>query len=213
MSDLRFYVAQDTLAASGEGTWMAVKGSKMGFPVVMDFYTQMAIEKRIWQIRAGTIDAPLVADVAVTDADAEYSLDPATGYIVMPVFQQIAVETDAGTLNNFTTKSAAGTSTTAAAFVPLNLTTGGPACVSTARVAAAAGGVVVPAELATTTKVHFYYAAAVASLSRPPIDWVPRCPPVIGAADCLYTQIASTGTAAEYYAHLDFIELPLTGVS
>jgi hypothetical protein len=213
MTDQRIYVAQDTVDAAGEGTWMAAKGSKMGFQVIQDFYTQMAIEGRIYQVRAGTIATPLISDVVVTDTAAEFAVDPATGYIALPVFEQFAVETDAATLANYTTKSAAGASSVAAAFVPLPLMTGGAACASTARVAAAAGGCTVPAELATTTKVHFYYCAATASLARPLIDWTPRTPPVIGAADVLYTQVASTGTACQYYAHLDFIELPLAAVA
>ena len=213
MSEIYGFVAQDVTEAAGEGTRVGLKASKMGYLIVQDFYTQMAIEGRIYQVRAGTIATPLLADVVVTDADAEFAVDPATGYVILPVFEQFAVETDAATLTNFATKSAAGASSVAAAFVPLPLMTGGAACVSTARVAAAAGGVVVPAELATTTKVHFYYAAATASLARPLIDWVPRTPPIIGAADVLYTQDAGTGTVQEYYAHLDFIELALTAVS
>jgi hypothetical protein len=36
MSDERIYVAQDTLLAAGENTWVPKKGNKMGFAVMME---------------------------------------------------------------------------------------------------------------------------------------------------------------------------------
>ena len=49
MSDQRILVAQDSLAAAGENTWTPQKGNKMGFPILMDFYTQMAMEGRVFE--------------------------------------------------------------------------------------------------------------------------------------------------------------------
>ncbi|MHC4867763.1 MAG: hypothetical protein ACYTEX_27140, partial [Planctomycetota bacterium] len=71
MSDIRFYVGQDTLEAHGESSWQNAKMSKMGFQIVQDFYTQMAIERRCYQVRAGTISVPIVGDVLITDTAAE----------------------------------------------------------------------------------------------------------------------------------------------
>jgi hypothetical protein len=206
-------VAQDTIGGAGEGTFAPLKASKMGYLIVQDFYTQMAIEGRVFQITAGTIATPLAADVVVTDVKADFALDPATGYVCIPVFQQIATAVGTGaTINTLRTLSNAVASSAGAAMVPLNINPGGPAVVSTARVAAA-GGVTVSAELVTTTRQHFTYGSPTAITVPPLIDWNPRCPPTIGAGYCLFTQLAATGAGFTYYAHLDFIELPLTAVS
>jgi len=213
MGNSIFTVGQDTVLAIAEGGLCIGKANKMAYQIVTDFYTEMAIENRVWQVRAGTINVPLVGDIVVTDAAAEFAVDPATGYVIIPVVWDVAVVVGGGTLDNYAAKSVAGASSVGAAYVPLNCSIGGPACNSTSRVAAAAGGVTVPAELATTTRVHFYYANAAANVALPLIQWVPRCPPVIGSGNVLYFQVAGTGTPNSYYSHFDFIELPLTGVS
>jgi len=71
MTDLRIYVAQDTLPAAGENSWVAAMGSKRGELYIADFFLRMVMERRAYQVRAGTISAPLVGDVVITDAAAE----------------------------------------------------------------------------------------------------------------------------------------------
>ncbi|KKK72934.1 hypothetical protein LCGC14_2898900, partial [marine sediment metagenome] len=154
MADQRIYVAQDRLDAAGENTWMAQKGTKMGYPIVIDFYTQMALEGRIFQVKAGTISAPAVGDIVITDTAAEMAVDAPLGTTIMPVYFNISYNLAAATLFEAAGKSVATASTVGAAFVPLNLKSDGAAAASTARVAqtgSAAVGVTVTAETAATT--------------------------------------------------------------
>jgi len=207
-------VGQDTITVADEGNLVGLKANKMGNLVVQDFYTQMSIEDRVYQIRAGTIAVPLVADVLVTDAAAEMALDPAVGYVCLLSRLNVGIVLGTGgTLNSIQVKSNVGASSVGAAFVPLNCNIGGPACHATARVGAAAGGVTVPAELATTTRVHFQWGSPAAVTLGQPLEWVERCPAKIGAGNVAYVQLAATGTGFSYYANLNFIELPLEAVS
>jgi hypothetical protein len=209
MSDQRIYVAQDRVDAAGEGTWMAAKGSKMGFQVVQDFYTQMAIEGRVYQVRAGTVTTHLTGDVEITDAKAEMCADAPTGTTIIPAYLNIHVEALGGTVPILAAKAVATASTAGTAFVPLPLKVGGAAATSTARVAAA-GGVTVTAELATTTLRLFSATLATADMI---FEWEPRTPPVLSDDKCFYVQVAGTTTGPNYYAHFDYIELPTTAVS
>lgn len=209
MSDTRIFVAQDTIDAGGEGTWMAAKGSKMGFQVMMDFYTQMAIEGRVYQVRAGTVTTHLTGDVEITDTKAEMCADAPTGTTIIPVYLNVHIEALGGTVPIIAAKSVATVSSAGTAFVPLPLKLGGAAATSTARVAAA-GGVTVTAELATTTLRHYSATLATADMI---FEWEPRTPPVLSDDKCFYVQAAGTTTGPNYYANFDYIELPTTSVS
>jgi len=208
MADQRIYVAHDTLEAAGENSWMAAKGNKLGFQVVMDFYTQMAIEGRVFQVKAGTISVPLVGDVVLTDQKAEMAVDAASGTTIIPVATNIAINLGTGTLHEYAGKSVATASSGGDAFTPLNLRSDGPASTATARVDAE-GGVTVTAELATTTLLHFAKGGAIAVGAYDlNVAWEPRTPPVLVGPRCFYVQIAATGTGPSYFANIDFIELP-----
>lgn len=217
MTENRYHVAQDTLEAAGEGSWTAAKANKMGFQIVMDFYTQMAIEGRVYQVRAGTESAPAVGDADITDTAAEMCVDAPTGTTILPVYCNISYNLAGATLYEAAGKSVATASTVGAAFVPLNLKSDGPAATSTARVAetgSAATGVTVTAETAATTLRHF-------STSQPIIagaytvtyDWEPTAPPVLPGPRCFYVQIGGDTTGPSYYAHFDYIEVPTVNVS
>jgi hypothetical protein len=213
MTDLRVYVQQDSLNATGEGTWTAAKASKLGFPIVMDFYTQMAIEGRVFNVTAGTISVPIVGDVVITDATAEIAVDAASGTTIIPVYTNLTFNLAAGTLFECAGKSVATVSSAGDAFVPLNLKSDGPAAVSTARVDPA-GGVAVTAELATTTLRHWSWGNPIAAGAWPTVyDWEPRTPPVLVGPRCYYVQIAGTGTGPSYFANVDYIELPTANIS
>lgn len=209
LAEIRYYVAQDSLEAAGEGTWVAAKANKMGFPIVMDFYTQMALEGRVYQVRAGTVTTHLTGDVEVSDTKAEMAADPPLGRTILPVYLNVHVEALGGTVPIIAAKSVATCSTAGAAFVPLPLYRGGVACTSTARVAAA-GGVTVTAELATTTLRHYSATLATADMIY---EWEPRTPPIVNGAGCFYVQVAAAATGPNYYANFDFIELPTTNIS
>src|SRR3972149_4944281 len=213
MTDQRIYVAHDSLEAAGENTWMAQKGNKLGFPIVVDFYTQMAIEGRVFSVRAGTISAPLVGDVLISDIAAEMCADAALGTTIIPVYCNISFNLAAATLFESAGKSVATVSSAGAAFVPLPLYSGGVAAASTARVAAA-GGVTVTGELATTTLRHFSWGQPIAAGAwNTWYDWSPRTPPVLVGPRCFYVQIAGDTTGPSYFASFDYIELPSTAVS
>ncbi len=212
MSDTRVFVQQDSLNAAAEGTYTAQKASKLGFGIMMDFYTQMAIEGRVYQVNAGTISSPATGDAPLADAAAEMCADAALGTTIIPVYASIGEEA-AGTVNETAGKSVATVSSVGTAFVPLNLKSGGVAAVSTARVDET-GGVTVTVELATTTLRHFSRSQVIAAGA---IDtnyqWTPRTPPVLVGPRCFYIQVGGTGTASEYYANFDYIELPTANIS
>ena len=218
MSDLRAFVQQDSLAAYPESNFYPIKASKRGDLIMIDWYKQMAMEGRIFQVRAGTITTPLVGDVAVTDTAAEMAIDATTTAVVaIPVYLNVGIRLGTGTLHEYAVKSVAATPTAVAAtgFTPLNLLLGGGAATVVARVAAA-GGVTVAAEVATTTRRHWAFSNPVAvgaGNTLTTLEWTPRTPPIIAGIGSAYVQIAATTTGPSYYASLDFIELATASVS
>ena len=215
MADIRGFVSQNTVGSASDGTRVGLKANRRGELVVMDFYTQMALEGRVYQVKAGTITTPLVGDVVITDASAEMCADAATGLTIIPVQANISIRLATGTLQEYAIKSVAAVSTAGTAFVPLNLKIGGIPAATTARVQAA-GAVSVTAELATTTSRHWSYSnplAAAAGSEPQPYNWEPIAPPSLPGPVCLYVQIAATGTGPSYYANLDYIELPSAAVA
>lgn len=213
MTDQRILVAQDSLGAQSEQGWTPQKGNKMGFPILVDFYTQMAIEGRVFNVTAGTISIPLVGDVVLTDAKAEMAVDAVSGTTIIPVFTNVSVNLGTGTLHEYAGKSVATVSSAGDAFVPLNLLAGGVASVSSARVDAT-GGVTVTVELATTTLRHWSFSQPIAmGAYTATYDWSPRCPPVLVGPRSYYVQVAATSTGPSYYASIDYIELLSTSVS
>lgn len=206
-------IGHDTLSAGAEGTTADIKMNKLGYPIIMDFYTQMVIEGRVYQVRAGTVTTPLVGDVAITDTAAEMCADAASGTTIIPAYCNIAVRLATGTLHEHAGKSVATVSSSGTAFVPLNLKSDGAGATSTARVAAA-GGVAVTAELATTTLRHFAWSQPLAAGAyTTTYEWEPRTPPVLVGPRCFYVQIAATTTGPSYYASFDYIELPTANIS
>jgi len=212
MTEFRGVVSQDTVDAVSEGGYVGLKASKMGFLIVQDFYTQMAIEQRVYQVQFGTITTPVTGDVNITDAAAELCADAAAGYTIVPVYLNISLESFAGgTLPECAAKSAGAVSTVGDVFVPLPLYIGGKAAATTAR-ADAAGGCTVAAELATTTRVH-YANVVTAQADRILADVDFTVPPVLPGPACFYVQVAATTAGPVYFAHFDYIELPTTGIS
>ena len=213
MTDQRVFVAHDTLEAAGEQTWVAQKANKLGYAVAVDFYTQMAIEGRIFHVRNGTISVPEVGDVLITDAKAEMCADAVLGTTIIPVSCNINFNLAAATLFESAGKSVATVSSAGTAFVPLPLLAGGVAATTTARVGSA-GGVTVTAELATTTLRHFSWGQPIAAGAwNTWYDWKPRTPPVLVGPRCFYVQIAGDTTGPSYFASFEYIEIPSVNVS
>ena len=213
MADQRIYVAQDRLDAAGENTWMAQKGTKMGYPIVIDFYTQMALEGRVFQVKAGTVTVPLVGDQPLQDGKAELCADAVKGTTIIPVNTNFSLNLGTGTLHENAGKSVGVVSSAGDAFVPLPLLQGGPAAGSTARVDPT-GGVSVTAETSTTTRRHWSWSQPIAAGAyTTTYDWKPRTPPILVGPACYYVQLTATTTGPSYYAAFDYIELPTTAVS
>src|SRR3972149_3704268 len=197
MAELTAIVRDTSLQAVAETVAAQVKASKRGELVIIDFYTQMAMEGRAYQVRAGTITTLLVGDVVITDTAAEACADAASGTTIIPVQLSLGIRLSSGTSNHeYAAKSVGAVSTVGTAFVPLNLRIGGAAATSTARVMAA-GGVTVAAELATTTRRHWNFTNPVAGgtghdsgiVAAASHAWNPRIPPVLVGPACFYVQV------------------------
>ncbi len=209
------YVRQSIPSAGyGEGTGAAGIASRLGIEATMDFYTFSMLCGAGYQIRAGTITTPVVGDVVLTDVNAEMCVDAPTSQLtIIPVNLNVSMRLLTGTLHEYAVKSVTGASTVGAAFTPLQLKSGGPGAVATARVANN-GGVTVPAELVTNTRRHWSGSnpAAGATGALPTnlftLDWTPRVPPILTGPWVVYVQIAATGTGPSYYAALEWLEYP-----
>jgi len=223
MSELRVYVAQDSVGAAGENTWTAAKGNKMGALVVIDFFTQMALEGRAFQVRAGTVATGLAADAVLTDTAAQMCVDAVAGNTIIPVGIRLGLRDVAtATTLQCAMKAVGVVSSAGTAFTPLPLYQGGIASSATARVATD-GGVTVTAETAATTRRLWEFEAlqtqsatvlAVGALGSIVAQGYRPIVPYIGAGPaCVYVQIASTTAYTLHFGTLDFVELPTTAVS
>jgi len=212
-------VGQDSLPAVGEDNFVDLRASKRGEAVTIDFYTAMILEGRGYQIKAGTISTPIVADVAITDLNAELCVDVPQGTLAIITFANISiVEDGSSTSHEYAIKTVDVVSSAGTVFVPLLLLgdSNGAASQATGR-AQTAGSVIVSAELATTTRRLWSYSNPVAIGAGHELvshDYDPRCPHAIANDACCYMQIASAVTTVpSYFASLDFLELPWVSVS
>ena len=212
MTDMRVKVSQNSLGAGGEDTWVAAKGSRLGYQVTMDFYTQMAIEGRVFNNRSGTIAAPFVGDVPLADGVAEMSVDAGSLTTIIPVYCSIGITLQPGTANMYKIQSVGAVSTGGDVVVLQNLLMGGIAATATAR-ADAAGGVTVAAEVITTTRLHFAYGnGIIMGAYQSSCEWRPVSPPVLAGPASIYVQIGATGTGPSYFMGMDIIELPTANI-
>lgn len=213
----KILVVQDTLRAEGDGHWVGLKASKRGELVIVDWFTQMVMEGRGFQVRAGTVTTPSVGKAsAITDTGADMCVDAPSGTTMIPVFCNISIRLLAKTLFEGGIKSVGSASTGGTVFVPLALYQGSAvAAVCTARMQEA-GACTVAAEVVTTTRRHFAFASPVAmgaGNETSEFNWMPRVPPVNNGVACTYLQIAADTTGPSYYANLDWLELPTVNVS
>lgn len=177
-----------------------------GALVVLDFFAKAVLDGHGYQVRAGTVTTPLVGDVVITDTAAEYCIDATTGFVAIPIAQNISIRLGTGTLHEYAVKSVATVSSAGTAFTLLPLKSNGEAASLTGRVSAA-GGVTVTAELATTTVRHWSFSQPIAMGAYvADCRWEPLRPPVLVGPRCLYTQIAATTTGPSYYANMDVLQ-------
>lgn len=204
MSDERVYAKQQNPPRATDDTWVALRASRDGSPIVLPWYTALAVEGKCYQVRLGTITAPLTGDVLITDTAAESAAEAASGYVILPFHLNAEIEALGGTLPQVAFKAVNALITTlGTAFTPLNLKIGGPAANARAAVAAA-GGVAVAAEVNTTTRVIFSTTQAVAADQV--IDKFFEVPHVLVGAASVYLQVGSVTTGSTYFANYDFAE-------
>ena len=216
VENLRVRVNQDILRAVEDEFAADWKGTKRGEGCVIDFYTEMALEQRIFQIRAGTVSAPIVGDVAITDQVCEMAVEAPDGLSMMPVFFNWCFNLSAATLFEVALKSRPWTTaiTFTTAFTPLNLYIGGRGAL-TRGYADGAGGVDVGVnESLTLDRLHYHWAQPIAAGAYTTTDiWEPIAPPVLNARAILYAQIGADTTGPSYFAALNYIELPTINIS
>lgn len=219
MSDeMRVFVNQDSPRAVGDGNWTPAKGTKRGELCVIDFYTQMAMEGRGYQLRIGTVTTGVTGDAPVADTAAEGCVDCTSGLTIIPCEVWISYDTGEGDAQECAIKSVAVVSSGGTAFVPLPLLTGGSAAASTAR-QDDEGGVTVSAEVNTTTLQHLHVSSEFAQATggdvpvANPIIWQPIAPPVLPGPRCFYIQVGATTTAPDYFLHADYLELLTTQIN
>ena len=207
MSNPRVYAKAQSAGRATDDSWVNLRASRDGAPIVLPWFVALAIEGKAYKVRLGTITAPLEGDIAITDAAAEAAVDAATGYTIIPVYLNVQIESlNGGTLPECAFKSVGAVSTSGTAFVPLNLKIGGPAATNVARVAAA-GGVAVAAELATTTRRHFANVAVIAGNSSVLANTYFKLPPMLVGPSSAYLQVAGATAGPLYFAHFDYVEL------
>ena len=203
---LRVKVNQDILRAETEEIFADWKGTKRGEGCVIDFYTAMALEQRVFQVRAGSVSAPLVGDVAITDQVCEMAAEAPSGVTLMPI------------TFNWCFNLAAATWTTAITFTtqftPLNLYIGGVEALSRAYVDAAGGVDVGANESLTLDRLHYHWAQPIAAGAYTTTDtWEPIAPPALNDHSIAYVQIGADTTGPSYFATLQYIELLTVNLS
>lgn len=208
MADLVGVIMRGQQGGGGNQQQAAVHLNTLAQQVVMDWMQKAVLDGSAYQVRAGTITAPLTGDVAITDTAAEMAADAASGTTIMPIGLRADIEALGGTLPQVTAKSVATVSSSGTAFTPLPLRSDGPASTSTARVQAA-GSVTVTAELATTTLRHFTATVAVAGVAAGMAHVFLPAPVLVGAR-CFYVQIGSVTTGSNYFAEFDYVEYDST---
>ena len=212
MSDLRVYSKQQSISRATDDTWVALRATRDGSPIVTPWLTALALEGKVYQVRVGTITTPITGDVLITDTAAEAAASPPTGTTIIPVSLQFTFEAIT-TLADIAAKSVGAIHTAqTTVFLPLNLRIGGGAATSTAGVGTA-GGVTVAAEAVTTTRVHYVSVSATAADAPTCADKEFTVPPILVGPSCFYVQIAGPVTAPTYFGNFNFVELVTTDVT
>lgn len=211
-----FYDISVPPAAIGLQTWIPTKVTRRGEQRIMDFFTEMLMEGRGYQIRSGTITTGIATETGITDTQSEMCVDAALGLTQIPVNFHMAVRSVATALTFQAYVKAVGAASSAGtAFTPLPLRQGGAGSSTTARVAAA-GAVTVAAELATTTRRLFEHQNAMTeapttindNLFSVGIQASASQLRYIGdGVSCVYIQLAAATAAPLYMATLDYLEL------
>ncbi len=220
MSQLFAAVNDANLQGATDGSVIAVQSTKRGELRVQDFWTQMALQGRCYQIANGNIATGVAMANAIQSAKAEASVDALAGTTIIPAAFTMSADDIATALTVKVRIAAVGAvSSAGTAATPLPMLQGGVAGAATARVANNAG-VTVTAETLLITRQLFNWAnvetetpttdknAALVSLSTAAALWAPKTPYVGKGPACIYLA-AGAGTAFPlYFFSLTYVELP-----
>lgn len=232
------YVAQDTIQTGDEEDLVNLKGTKRGELCIIDFWTEMSLEGNAFQVRMGTLTAPIAGDIVMQSTAAECAITAKAGMTFIPAEGWVSTDVD-GTTNateiTFKSVSTAHTESSGDEFVPLNLFMGGiPSRLSVET--QLAGGVTVAADSDTTTRQHYHLsreftkdtdnAWQAKNMLRPhtgrsrdlswrinPAIWRPAVPPVLVGTACLYMTVSGAGASPTYFAHIDWVEMATDNIA
>lgn len=209
------------LEVVGPSTWQKQKITSRGELRIISFLEEMLQEARCYQVRLGTVTAPVAVDAVITDANAELCYDAGEGLTIIPIGLGIAPRSIAtATTFGAALKGVGEVSSAGDVFVPLPLLQGGIPASGSAR-ADPDGGVTVKAELATDTVRIFEYeetrtqtptdadvllAAVTAAAQTANLHYVGKGPA------CIYLQLAATTAFPLTHSHLDVLELLSTSI-
>ena len=208
MVDQRVYAKQQSAQRVSDDTWTNLRGSRDGAPICMPWQVALAIEGKVYQVRLGTITAPLTGDIEITTVAAEAASEAAAGHTILPLAINVEVEALGCTLPQACVKAVNALITTlGTAFVPLNLRIGGPAAAGRSAVAAA-GGVAVASETQATTRVlASAHMSAIGDSQPQVINKQFKTPHVLVGPASMYLQVGTVMTGSDYFGFYNFAEL------
>ena len=208
MVDQRVYAKQQSVTRFSDDTWVNLRASRDGSPIIMPWYVALAIEGRCYQVRLGTITAPLTGDIEITTVAAEAATEAAAGSTIIPLYVNVELEALGGTLPQACLKAAGALITTlGTAFIPLPLRIGGPAASGRSAVAAA-GGVAVAAEATGTHRVLASgHTSGIGDAQPNILDQQFRIPHVLVGPASVYLQVGTVMTGSTYFGFYNFAEL------
>lgn len=120
MSDIRVISGIETVTrVTGDGNYLAVRGSRDGAPIMMDWKLAMAMEGRVFHAGAGT-DMTTIISIAFDQDRPEFWLSVPSGTTILPLRVEVAVMaaeegTDGALLINRVTAAPSTTAGAAAA--------------------------------------------------------------------------------------------------
>ena len=204
-------VNQQAPRAAGEGAEIGWKFTKRGEACIIGFFEAMYLEQRAYQIRAGSVSAPLTGTTAITNLQAEMSADVVGGITMIPTYFNMAIQTATGTANEVRFAATGSISSGGTVFVPLPLFIGGRAAVSTGRVQAT-GNVVVVADVVTTTRaIAMWGNGIIAGAYTTTFIYKARLPHIVVGGGGVY--VANGGsTGHTYFANFEYIEIPTVNI-
>lgn len=207
VDEIMGFVSQNSLRSFSEGALAPLKLNRRGEMCVVDFYTQMALEKRGFELRGGT-EAEETGDAPVATTTAEACVDALSGHSIIPCYFNIMVSTASSTqteihLNTVGTNSTAGT-----AIAPNPIWKGSTIASTSVAQLDDAGGVTVPAGPVTSTNNLYSNAFRIAAdIQELEFVYKPLAPAIGVGPICMYVQCGSATIGPEFCFTLDWIEL------